>query len=149
MSATLQLSSLRQALEHLDGLRPANAITVPGAWSWAQTLEHCAQSIDCSIDGYPKLKPRLVRATIGRWVVGRFVRRGWFHHDLAAPVPGAPAVTSDDAEAAHLRLRDAIERYLDHDGPLRPHFVFGDPDKPSFDKVHAMHLADHFAAVSR
>ena len=148
MSAPLVLSSLDQALEHLDGLPPASSITVPGSWSWAQTLEHCAQSIDCSIDGYPKLKPGFIRATVGRLVVGRFLRRGWFNHDLEGPVPGAPELSATEPEAATAQLRGAIERYLAHSGPLKPHFVFGDLSKDDFDKVHAMHLAGHFAAVS-
>ena len=39
-------------------------------------LAHCAQSIECSVHGYPKLKPAFVRKTIGRLVVRRFLRAG-------------------------------------------------------------------------
>ena len=147
MPAPLQLSSLSNALAHLESLGPAASIDVPGPWSWAQTLEHCAQSIECSLNGFPKLKPAFVRATIGRLVIRKFLRRGWFNHDLAGPVPGAADLEADDPHAAEQRLRAAIERFEAHEGELAPHFIFGTLSKADFDHFHAMHLADHFAAV--
>lgn len=146
MDPSARFDSLDQAMTRLDALA-GQAVTVPGTWSWAQVLEHCAQSIEYSLDGFPRLKPAIVRGTIGRLVAGRFLSRGYLGHDLAGPIPGAPTLASEDAAAAEDRLRSAIERFEQHEGPLQPHFIFGRLDKGSFARMHAMHLADHLAVA--
>ena len=60
-----------------DDVLAAIAAPLPeaaGAWTTAQHLDHCAASIAASIDGYPALKPLVIRATIGAIVKRRFLR---------------------------------------------------------------------------
>ncbi|MEM6993129.1 MAG: DUF1569 domain-containing protein [Myxococcota bacterium] len=112
-------------------------------WAWARVLEHCAQSIEYSIDGFPKPKPAIIRATIGRLVARRFLQRGALSHDLQAAIPGAETLSLDDDDAALTRLREAVARFEAHTGPLADHFVFGKLAKADYGRLHAMHIEDH------
>jgi hypothetical protein len=144
-----RLSCLTDAAAALRDLRGNSEATVVGPPTLHQMLGHLAQSIDCSRTGYPEMKPAWVRATVGRLVLWLFLRRGAMRHDLAAPVPGMPAIAPEgDLEAAWDRLLGAIAAFQRHEGPMQPHFVYGELDKATYDRVHAMHIADHLAAVA-
>jgi len=121
----------------------SSAPTFTGAWPLGTVLSHCAQSIECSLAGYPKLRSALFRATIGRFALRRFLRQGFMSHDLAAPIAGAP--TLDDVPLAEgaTRLRLAIAKFRAHEGALHPHLAFGPLTKEEYERVHAMHFANH------
>ena len=53
-----------------------------------QTALHCARSIEYAVQGYPKMKPAFVRATIGKLVLGRFLKSGFM-------TPGSRLAMSD------------------------------------------------------
>lgn len=111
-------------------------------------MAHCAQSIDCSIDGYPKPATWLVRAVIGPRVLKRFLAQGFMRHDTNAPVPGLPPPDSALTSKAGLeRLEAAIGRFRAHTGPLAPHFAYGAVSKAAYEAVHAMHVANHLDAL--
>lgn len=119
----------------------------PGAWTTAQHLDHCADSIAASVDGYPALKPLIIRVTIGAIVKRRFLRAGAMRHDTHAPLPGGappPPRALDDARAS---LRAAIERFRGHTGPLAPHPVYGRCSAADYQRLHAIHVADHLRAI--
>jgi hypothetical protein len=152
MPATLRFASLAQAQQALQRLRAgaASALPSPAAGpSLYQVLVHCAQSIEYSLTGYPVMKPALLRATIGPLVLRLFLMRGAMRHNLAAPVPGAPALSEQgELAAAWERLAAAMERFLAHTGPLCAHFLYGSLSKAQYERVHAMHLADHLSAFA-
>ena len=139
---TVRLTSLAAALRAVEDVH-ARGPVVDGPWAWSQLLEHCAQSIECSLDGFPKKKPVVVQKTIGRWVARRFLKRGFIRHKRSATIPGCAVPPPGDEAAALDRLRQAIARFEAHDDPLQPHFVYGRLSKPDYDKLHAMHIADH------
>jgi hypothetical protein len=149
MDRTLRFSTLDEAVAELHALARAGRMEVSGAWSWPQVLTHCAQSVECSISGFPEYKPAWFRKTVGRLVLRKFLRQGFMSHDRAAPVPGAPELPRDgDANEAMSRLLNAIDAFRAHGGPLAPHFAFGPLTKEEYEALHAMHLADHLSAVS-
>ena len=113
-------------------------------------LAHCAESIECSLAGYPHLKPAWFRATIGRIVKRRFLARRAMRHDTRAGLPGMPPIGDDVAAAAGAdRLRRAIRSFRSHQGPLATHPVFGNCSKAEYEQLHAMHVANHLAALER
>lgn len=143
----LQFSSLAAADEELARLRQAKEMISDTAWTWAQTLWHCAQSIEYSMTGFPQSKSKLFQRTVGSVALGIFARRGRMSHDLAAPIPGAPAIDADVEPSQALdRLRRSILEFRQWSKPLQPHFAYGALDKGKYELAHAMHLANHLSA---
>lgn len=143
----LRFRSLAAAEEELGRLARAKELISSATWSWAQTLVHCAQSIEYSMSGFPEPKSKLFQHTIGSAAIGVFSWRGRMTHDRAQPIPGAPALDAE-ADPAHAagRLRAAMSKFLNWSEPLRPHFAYGQLAKQEYESAHAMHLADHLSA---
>ncbi len=146
MSAAGQLASSAEVLAALDDVERSQP-QLAGAWSLAQVLVHCAQSVELSITGYPSPRGWLVRRVIGPRFMAKFLRQGFLTHDRAAPIPGAPSLGEPRLAEAVARLRTAIAAFDAHDGQLAPHFAYGAVDKARYEKLHAMHVADHLAAL--
>lgn len=143
----MKVTSLDEVLRELDALNlwaKADASTVTAQ------LAHCAQSVEFSMIGYPAvaMKSPLFRNTIGKIAKWKFIRAGKMSHDTNAPSVGAPTPEEKTPEAAVQRLRDAISKFRAHTGPLHPHLAYGDLTREEYDTMHALHIADHFRALS-
>jgi hypothetical protein len=105
---------------------------------------HAAQSIEYSLSGFPMTKGHLFQVTAG-WLAARiFLTLGRMKHDVAAPIPGAPAIPQDMPRAeAVRRLRQAIRDFYAHTGELQPHFAYGALAKPDYDRLQTYHVVDH------
>jgi hypothetical protein len=137
------------ALQHVDRVAAAlRTVDVPAkSWTLAQAIAHCAQSIECSISAYPRLRSALFRATIGPIVKRRFLRAGAMSHDTVAPIAGAPEIPSTIALAdACDRLAAASRAFATHDGPFAPHLAYGRCTKDEYARLHWLHVADHLRA---
>jgi Protein of unknown function (DUF1569) len=143
MGATLKLVTSAEVLAAIEGLDGE----LDGPWSLAQVLVHCAQSVELSITGYPSPRGWVVRRLIGPRFMAKFLRQGFLTHDKAAPIPGAPSLGEPTLAEGVARLRSAIAAFDAWDGPLAPHFAYGDVDKASYEKLHAMHVADHLGVL--
>lgn len=142
----LSFSSLSAAEEEISRLAAAKELSSGAVWTWAQTLEHCAQSIEYSMDGFPESKSRLFQSTVGSAAFAAFSWRGRMTHDLAEPIPGAPAFAVDSVpEVALARLRGSIARFRSWPKSMQPHFAYGVLDKKEYELAHAMHLANHLS----
>lgn len=119
-----------------------------GRWSLAQVLDHAAQSVEYSMTGYPQMKSRSFRATVGAAAFAWFDARGEMTHTLDEAIPGAPAL-HDRLPAAIGRLVAALRRFDTHTGPLQPHFAYGALDKAQYTRAHLMHLANHWSDIVR
>lgn len=146
----LVFARLDGALREVERLlqAPVHALPPATAWNWSQTLAHCAQSIEYSLEGFPAPKSALFQNTLGAAAFTVFALRGRMSHNLAEPIPGAPAlqVSTPDAPAALARLRKAVQDFATHSGPLHPHFAYGALSKAQYEQAHAMHLANHLSA---
>jgi len=134
---------VRRELERLDAAR--DAVLTPG-WDVPHTLDHCARSIAHSLQGFPALKPRLFRMTIGPLVFGLFDAMGQMRHDLRQEIPGDPEPPPRTWDEALALIRDRIEAFDRWTGPLQPHFAYGRLSKAAYERAHSMHVANHVAA---
>jgi len=147
MKRELRFASLAAARDELDRFVGARAVTSSAAWTWPQTLLHCAQSIEYSMSGFPQMKPAIFQRTIGSAALKVFAWRGRMTHDLSEPIPGAPSLDAAAAAApAIARLRASMQAFVQWRGPLRPHFAYGELTKPEYELAHAMHVANHLSA---
>ena len=142
----LQFASLGVAAEELAWLAQAKELVSGATWNWAQTLVHCAQSIEFSMAGFPRPKSELFQRTAGAAAFGVFSWRGRMTHDLADPIPGAPTLEAQADPAQSLeRLQMSIADFQRWSGPLHPHFAYGVLNKKEYELAHAMHLANHLS----
>jgi hypothetical protein len=144
----MELHDFNAAVAELDRLSQSTEPTSQTGWSIPKTLLHVAQSIDASREGFPTMKPALLRKTVGRVVLWRFMSKGAMSHDKEGPIPGAPPLADDgDLAEAVATLKRSIEAFAAHEGPLAPHFVFDELSKADYERIHCMHLADHLSAM--
>jgi hypothetical protein len=121
---------------------------VRAGFTYGQLLEHCAQSIEYSMTAYPELRSGLFRATIGKIAKAKFLRQGFMQHDVNAPIPGAPALANDvDVARARERLLAAMAALESTTAELAPHLAFGRCTRDEYEKIHAMHIAEHLSRV--
>jgi Protein of unknown function (DUF1569) len=140
--------TLASAMAAIEGLARGHQAT--GAWTLPQTLNHLAQSIDYSIDGFPEMKSALFRAAVGSAAFAVFQARGRMSHSLAEPIPGAPALdVAAQLEPAIARALGALRRFESHTGALAPHFAYGALDKAQYARAHLMHVANHWDEVTK
>jgi hypothetical protein len=141
--------NLDDAIRWLDRLERAPRAETTGAWPLSAVLDHLAQSIEMSMDGFPQPKSALFQNTAGSAAFAYFKWRGEMSHGLAEPIPGAPALAAgSDWKPGAVRLRQAIVRFQGHTGPLKPHFAYGALGKPDFALAHAFHIANHQDEIS-
>lgn len=128
---------------------PESDILAPtSTWNLSQTIQHCAQTVRYSVVGYPRLKPALFRATAGRLAKHHFLRRGATKHSLAAEIDGAAPLAADKTVAtAAAELAEAVALFTGHTGPHAPHPAYGRCTHEQFDRLHAMHLAEHLPGL--
>jgi hypothetical protein len=144
MTATMKVQSLDDSLRWLDSMEKASSAKALGAWPLGAVLEHLAQSIEMSMDGFPQPRSALFQKTAGQGAFAVFRWRGRMSHGLADPIPGAPALNAGaDWLPAAQRLRNAVVRFNAYQGPLKPHFAYGALSKSDFALAHQMHIANH------
>ncbi|RYG46132.1 DUF1569 domain-containing protein [archaeon] len=148
----LVFTSMPEAMREVERLAAASvhtqALKSGTDWNWAEVLEHCAQSIEFSLHGFPAPRSALFQNTLGSAAFHFFALRGRMSHNLAEPIPGAPALKGSAANASAMlaRLRTAAQHFENHTGPLYPHFAYGALSKAQYEQAHAMHLANHLSA---
>lgn len=144
MADTPKVQSLDDVLRWLDRLDRASQVTSANAWTMAAVLEHLAQSIDMSMDGFPQPKSALFQSTVGAAAFTVFKLRGQMSHGLTDPIPGAPALPqATDWKPGVARLRTAVQRFQRHTGALQPHFAYGALNHADFALAHTFHIANH------
>lgn len=132
---------------HLHTLK-ARPLSQRGIWTPAQIFAHLAQSIEFSLTGYPQSKPRWFQYAVGATAFSAFSAAGAMRHNLAEPIPGAPALDSvTDADAALARLLAALQAFDQHDAALAPHFAYGALDKRQYRAAHLMHIQNHLTEI--
>src|SRR5687768_4314240 len=118
---TTAFSRLARLVDELD---PDLTSTSP--WTLPQAIAHCAQSIEYSLSGYPRLRSSIFRATIGPLVKRKFIRASRMKHDITAPVAGAPDLPASlSLPDAISRIKAALSAFDAHPGPFAPHLAYG------------------------
>ncbi len=134
----------KTALSPMPDLRAANSV-----WNLSQTVQHCAQTITYSVTGYPKLKPKPFRATVGVLAKRTFLRRGATKHSLGAEIVGAPPLDPAlGVPEAVTRLTDAVQLFSSHRTSHAPHPAYGVCTHEEYAALHAMHLVEHLPGLT-
>ena len=146
--AAERFATVDAALQTLAQLKTAEP-RLTGAWDLSHVLHHAAQSIEYSMSGFPASKPAWFQATLGSYAFALFNARGAMSHDLAEPIPGAPAIAQGQPLGPAIDRASAALRAFDaHAGALQPHFAYGALDKAAYTRAHLMHLANHWTEAA-
>ena len=139
--------SLEGASRVLAGLQGKALASIEG-WTPSEVFNHCAQSIEYSMDGYPELKPAWFRHSVGPAAFAVFSARGAMRHPLTEAIPGAaPLAEPAGQEAALQRLQAAFARFAAHTGELKPHFAYGALSHEEYAAAHVLHLYNHLSLI--
>jgi len=139
-----KVQSLDDVMRWLDRLDRSAKAASTNAWPLSAVLEHMAQSVDMSMDGFPQPKSALFQSTLGAAAFAVFRLRGRMSHGLTEPIPGAPALPNmPDWKPGVARLRAAVRRFQGHTGALQPHFAYGALSHADFALAHTLHIANH------
>lgn len=139
-----KVQSLDNVMRWLDRLERATQVHSTSAWAMSAVLEHMAQSVDMSMDGFPQPKSALFQSTLGAAAFTVFRLRGSMSHGLTEPIPGAPILPqTPDWKPGVVRLRTAVQRFQRHTGALQPHFAYGALSHADFALAHTLHIANH------
>lgn len=121
-----------------------------GTWSAAEVLQHCAQSIAGSLDGYPEHKSALFQYSVGKLALSTFQAAGAMHHPLSEPIPGMARLDPQLSTAESLELLIVqVERFLQSsEQALQPHFAYGQLHKSDYQAAHFLHISQHLTELS-
>lgn len=153
---SLKFDSLEDAVAEAERLL-ASGYEARGKWSLAQACGHCSQWLQFGIDGkYPVplfLKPVffVVSRISGQKMLRKIIDEG----RMSAGMPTAPATVPLESKignaqrpapedvAAVKELREVVERFNRHSGPIARSPVFGEMDKTTAQQLHRVHMAHH------
>lgn len=139
--------TISSALEKIE-LLSSQSLNSTGAWKPYAILTHCAQSVECSMLGYPIQQPDIYKATIGKLAFSLFSTFGSMKHPLDEPIPGAPELEdSGSLDKAFARLKKAYSDFDGYTGALAPHFTYGELSKEDYIRAHVMHLNNHLEEI--
>jgi hypothetical protein len=142
------LRSLKEATDELQRLHAVKEVVLSPGWDLPHVLDHCARSIEYSMQGFPEQKNAIFQALVGKTAFKLFELRGEMSHNLSEEIPGSvPTEASKSFEAALARLLASIQTFEIYDGPLMPHFAYGNLSKKEYDLANAMHIANHLSAM--
>lgn len=140
----LSIEGAQKFLRTLEG-QPLKSLK---GWGPTEVFNHCAQSIEYSISGYPELKPRWLRSTLGPLAFSVFSARGAMRHPLDEIIPGSPALSEPATQALALgRLQKAFSEFSAYQGELQPHFAYGTLNPADYAEAHVLHLYNHMSVV--
>ncbi|WP_324731482.1 DUF1569 domain-containing protein [Pseudomonas paeninsulae] len=141
--------SLQGAQQLVSGLRDKQLVSLKG-WSPAEVFNHCAQSIESSISGYPELKPAWFRHSVGPLAFSVFAARGAMRHPLDEAIPGAAPLSEPATQVLALeRLQQAFADFASYQGELQPHFAYGVLSHADYAQAHVLHLYNHLSLIRR
>lgn len=139
--------SIEGAQGFLRALEGQALVSLKG-WSPTEVFNHCAQSIEYSMTGYPELKPAWFRSSVGPLAFSVFSARGAMRHPLAEIIPGAPALDEPATQATSLaRLQKAFTEFAAYADQLKPHFAYGTLDHADYAAAHVLHFYNHMSLV--
>ncbi len=120
-----------------------------GKWTLGQATGHVADWMRFPIEGFPN-PPAIIRAVF--WVMNvtgktksianKILTNGFKPGMATAPVT-VPASDFSDREGLE-KLKAAVQKVKEHEGPLHESPLFGKMDKATHVKVSLLHAAHHF-----
>lgn len=120
-----------------------------GNWRFAQILKHLRQPMEFSLDGWPFMQPWLLRATVGKLIKGRILKKGMpSGFQLKGKARDVLIVKDDDLslEDELQLMRDTLKR-VETESLLPIHPFFGKLRDGEAYRLHCRHCELHMSFV--
>jgi hypothetical protein len=119
-----------------------------GNWDLSQVSAHLTDWMTFPIEGFPKpplpirMMLGLVRRTLGKKMFRKYIAEG-----MPAGKPTMPQSVHlpGDETAAVAKLKDAVDRFKAHEGPIHPSPLFGDLTKGEAVRLQLRHCEHHLS----
>ncbi len=115
-----------------------------GNWSLGQICDHLAIFIRGSLDGFDRMMPWLLRATVGRYFLKKILRERRMKAGLRVPQKSLPGNVVEDAPAVK-SFGELLDRYRTYSGPMHPSPIFGDLTRETWTDLHLVHASHHLS----
>lgn len=137
-----------ELLTLLDTMQNQSLISA-GQWNVAQVMDHCAQSVEFSLLGFPEHKSDVFKNTAGAVAFSLFGAKGSMKHGLSEAIPGAPELDANRSIAQALaRLKRSLIEFDGYNGQLKDHFAYGALNKDDYALAHVMHFNNHMQLIT-
>ncbi len=145
----LRFRSLEEAEDELTNLQNTFPnIDTAGQWALPVMLDHCAESLEFTLTGYPEMKPEWFRMIVGPVAKHVFLWQGKMSHNTLDPIPGDEGMPHSKTEKeAFDRLFQSIARFKTWNREVAEHFAYGKLDRAEAEKLQAFHIADHLSKM--
>lgn len=146
-TAHLRSFNLNELLSRLENLQQHN-LTSTGQWSVSEVFQHCTQSIQGSLTGYPLAFSPVFQHSVGPAALAVFRSAGAMRHNLAEMIPGAEPLNAQlSPQAALENLIHVLTQFMQYEGDLAPHFAYGQLDKTTYSAAHYLHIQNHLREI--
>jgi len=139
----LDFQDLGQVIGDVQDLR-RRGYTRAGNWTLAQVADHLAIFFRGSLEGFSRRMPWIVRALVGKPILGLILRKRRMRAGVQVPQVFLPGDPRDD-EVAVEQLVGLIERFRNHTGPLQPSPLFCHLTRQQWTDLHLIHAAHHLS----
>lgn len=141
--AAIAQADLSKLLSDLESMQGKN-VSSTGLWTPSEVFQHCAASIQGSMQGYPEHKSAVFQATVGKAALTVFQAVGAMRHSLSEPIPGMPALDTQLPFAQALtQLIASLQAFIEFKGPLKSHFAYGELSYADYALAHQLHIRNH------
>jgi hypothetical protein len=143
----LSFTSLDEVVPDAENLL-AKGYERAGNWDLAQVCSHLADWMRFPIDGFEVplfIRPFLwmMKVTVGKAKLRKYLAEGM---PAGKPtMPSTVAVSGGDPAAAIAKLKESVERFKAHTGPIHPSPLFGAMDKDTAMRLQLVHCAHHLS----
>ena len=145
---SLKFNNLAEAAADAESLH-RRGYEKAGQWDLSQVCGHLSEWMRYPIEGFPPA-PFPVRVIMWgmRKTVGRKMLRQIFENGFKPGGPTAPQSVQppggDEGEAVK-RLRQAVDRFENHQGPFLPSPLFGALDRDQAKRLQLLHCEHHLS----
>jgi hypothetical protein len=144
MRRKIKFNSWQEIEEEFSILEQSGRVETSGVWSFYQILKHINDALHYSMNGFPNMKPAIIRKTIGRIALSYFMKRNEMRAGL--PNSSAPKKREEgDERVMFQKLKATLKEYKEFQGEFAPHTIFGDLTREEWDKLHLMHFSLHLS----
>lgn len=134
--------SLDLMLDKIETLSKSSFET-QGSWDASRTFHHLAQSVEFSMQGFPKQKSPIFQKTVGKLAYKVFNARGAMKHGLDEVIPGETVTADGQIQTALVRLKNSLLEFKGYEADMKPHFAYGQLDKADYAIAHVLHINNH------